>query len=149
MDRIYLDACCLNRPFDDQTQERIRLESEAVLLILNRLQQRQAEWVGSGVLDFELRQTPDPERRRRVLALAQFATSSVVPEAIDFARANELRALAFKAVDALHLACAERAECNVLLTTDDPMLRAAAKNAARLGIRVANPTDWLREVQSA
>jgi hypothetical protein len=30
--RIYLDACCLNRPFDDQTQERIRLESEAVLL---------------------------------------------------------------------------------------------------------------------
>ena len=29
---IYLDVCCLNRPFDDQTQERIRLESEAVLL---------------------------------------------------------------------------------------------------------------------
>jgi hypothetical protein len=34
--RIYLDVCCLNRPFDDQCQERIRLESEAILLILER-----------------------------------------------------------------------------------------------------------------
>ncbi|WP_373529089.1 hypothetical protein [Nostoc sp.] len=31
---IYLDVCCLNRPFDDQTQERIFLEAEAVLRIL-------------------------------------------------------------------------------------------------------------------
>ena len=31
---IYLDTCCLNRPFDDQTQDRIRLEAEAVILIL-------------------------------------------------------------------------------------------------------------------
>jgi len=29
MERVYLDLCCLNRPFDDQTQERIRLETEA------------------------------------------------------------------------------------------------------------------------
>lgn len=24
---VYLDNCCYNRPFDDQTQERIHLES--------------------------------------------------------------------------------------------------------------------------
>lgn len=29
--RIYLDCCCLQRPLDDQTQPRIRLEAEAVL----------------------------------------------------------------------------------------------------------------------
>jgi hypothetical protein len=34
--RIYLDICYLNRPFDDQRQDRIRLESEAVPLILER-----------------------------------------------------------------------------------------------------------------
>jgi hypothetical protein len=28
---LYLDICCLKRPFDDQAQPRIRLESEAVL----------------------------------------------------------------------------------------------------------------------
>ena len=37
MPTVYLDVCCLNRPFDDQTQDRIRLESEAVLLILTTL----------------------------------------------------------------------------------------------------------------
>ncbi|BAY02118.1 hypothetical protein ACOWPH_21415 [Anabaena sp. PCC 7938] len=33
--RIYLDVCCLNRPFDDQTQWRTRLETEAILEIIN------------------------------------------------------------------------------------------------------------------
>lgn len=37
---IYLDVCCLNSPFDDQTQERIHLEAEAVMLILNRCQNK-------------------------------------------------------------------------------------------------------------
>ena len=32
--RIYLDSCCLQRPLDDQTQPRIRIETEAVLTIL-------------------------------------------------------------------------------------------------------------------
>ncbi len=32
--KIYLDNCCYNRPFDDQTQDRIHIESEAVLVIL-------------------------------------------------------------------------------------------------------------------
>jgi len=34
--RIYLDACCLNRPFDDQTQLRIALETQAILAILSQ-----------------------------------------------------------------------------------------------------------------
>jgi hypothetical protein len=32
--RIYLDSCSLQRPLDDQTQPRIRVETEAVLVIL-------------------------------------------------------------------------------------------------------------------
>ncbi len=30
---IYLDNCCFNRPFDDQDQTRVRLETEAKLSI--------------------------------------------------------------------------------------------------------------------
>jgi|GEM_PF-898942 hypothetical protein len=26
--KIYLDVCCINRPFDDQTEERIRMKSD-------------------------------------------------------------------------------------------------------------------------
>jgi len=47
MSTIYLDACCLNRPFDDQSQPRVHLESEAVLIILARLKTREWEWLGS------------------------------------------------------------------------------------------------------
>ncbi|MGH2585054.1 MAG: hypothetical protein ACRDJE_09075 [Dehalococcoidia bacterium] len=34
--RIYFDVCCLNRPFDDQRQERVRLETEALLIAFGR-----------------------------------------------------------------------------------------------------------------
>jgi len=47
MTKIYLDVCCLNRPFDDQTQARIRLEAEAVLIILAQCETGHWEWIGS------------------------------------------------------------------------------------------------------
>jgi hypothetical protein len=30
--KIYLDNCCLNRPFDDLSQDRVYLEAEAILM---------------------------------------------------------------------------------------------------------------------
>jgi len=68
--KIYLDACCLNRPFDDQRQARVRLEAEAISLILQKLHQREWEWIGSDVLLYELGQTEDIERKERLLLLA-------------------------------------------------------------------------------
>ena len=56
--RIYLDVCCVNRPFDDQTQDRIHLESEAVILILKHVRSGNWEWISSEAVDFEVRQTP-------------------------------------------------------------------------------------------
>ncbi|ACL22488.1 hypothetical protein [Desulfitobacterium hafniense] len=34
--KIYLDNCCLNRPFDDLSNDMVRMEAEAVLAIINR-----------------------------------------------------------------------------------------------------------------
>jgi len=56
--RIYLDVCCLNRPFDDNAQDRIRLESEAVLAVLKRHQDRSWSLLGSEVINFEISQIP-------------------------------------------------------------------------------------------
>jgi hypothetical protein len=39
--KLYLDNCCYNRPYDDQTQERIHLEGEAVLVIINKYKQNE------------------------------------------------------------------------------------------------------------
>ena len=51
MPTIYLDVCCLNRPFDDQTQVRIHLEAEAVLMVLSRCEAGAWQWIGSEVIE--------------------------------------------------------------------------------------------------
>ena len=37
--RIYLDMCCYNRPYDDQAQTRIALESQAKLHIQSMIKE--------------------------------------------------------------------------------------------------------------
>jgi hypothetical protein len=64
--RFYLDTCCYNRPYDDQTQERIHLEEEAVLAIINRREQNDDEIIGSPVLDFEIEQIENGEKQEKV-----------------------------------------------------------------------------------
>lgn len=147
MTKLYLDACCLNRPFDDQTQDRVRLEAEAVLLVLARLGEGEEwQWIGGEMLDFEIEQTPDPERRSRVELLAAHAHHLVLVERAEIERAEQLEALGFHPFDALHIACAESGGVEVFLTTDDQLLRLASRLEGQLGLRVENPLGWLREV---
>ena len=146
MPRLYLDVCCLNRPFDDQRQDRIRLEAEAVLLILGRCEAGSWQWLSSVVMEEEVNNTPSRERRSRVRNMLSGAHSTVALADAAIARAQELRAMGFRAYDALHLACAEQATVDVFLTTDDRMLRIATRHTEQLKVRVANPLDWLLEV---
>ncbi|MHC1782406.1 MAG: PIN domain-containing protein [Anaerolineaceae bacterium] len=143
--RIYLDACCINRPFDDQSQSRIRLESEAVIFILERLKNSDWVWVSSEVLFTEIEETPDEERRARALLLAAEAQENIELTMEDLLRAKRLEQLGFNGMDALHIACAERSACEIFLTTDDRLLQTAAKNKNELTTRVMNPLKWLEE----
>ncbi len=72
MTKIYFDTCCLNRPFDDQTQVRVRLEAEAVLAILSRIENGEWDWVGSEVLMDEIEQMPDTQKLSRTKLLSGF-----------------------------------------------------------------------------
>ena len=63
------------------------------------------------------------------------------------ARAEELERLGFKALDALHIACAEAASADALLTTDDRMQAKAKEIQDKLHVRVENPILWLMEVK--
>ena len=146
MPRIYLDVCCLNRPFDDQRQDRVRLEAEAVLLILGRCEAGVWQWLNSAVVEEEVNNTPSPERRSRVRNMLSGAQSMIALTATAVTRAQELQAMGFRTYDALHLACAEQATVDVFLTTDDRVLRIATRHTAQLQVRVANPLDWLLEV---
>lgn len=145
MPTIYLDACCLNRPFDDQSQPRVHLESEAVLIILARLKTREWEWLGSSVLDLEIDQATDLTRRARIRLLVTAAHRVVSVQAAEAERGRELSALGIPAVDALHIACAESGGADVFLTTDDRLLRQAMRLTAQLRVRVENPLTWIKE----
>jgi predicted nucleic acid-binding protein len=145
--RIYLDNCCLGRPFDDDCQDRVRLEADAVLLILEHVRAKEFVWVGSEVLSEESRRNPDLEKRRRVDAYLDLVTLKVEITPLDVERARSFQRLGFDVFDSYHLAAAVRGNCDVFLTTDDRLLRRARHQAARLGVRVENPIDWLREVR--
>jgi hypothetical protein len=60
--KTYLDVCCLNRPFDDWGQPRIRLEAEAVVAILERCQMGDWLLAASTALASEIAQTPEATR---------------------------------------------------------------------------------------
>lgn len=65
---LYLDLNCFNRPFDDQGQERISLETAAVFSILQRINEGLDDLAWSEVLDFENAQHPMPDRRTEIVA---------------------------------------------------------------------------------
>ncbi|MEJ5239745.1 MAG: PIN domain-containing protein [Anaerolineales bacterium] len=144
--KVYLDACCINRPFDDQRQLRIRLESEAVIIVLEKFQSREWVWLSSEVLLYELSQNPDVENRQRTLMLAGMADQVVALDEAILQRAEKLQEAGFSAYDALHLACAEAGEADIFLTTDDRIVKLARKKKGLLRLAVDNPVRWLDEV---
>lgn len=139
-----MDVCCLNRPFDDQSQDRIRIESEAVLAILDRCLY---DWVlvGSEAIDYEISKIPDSERRTGVKVLAAISRDEVTVDESILRKASELENIGLKALDALHLACAEKS-ADVMLTTDDEIVKRVMANNSLLKVRVENPVRWLMEI---
>jgi predicted nucleic acid-binding protein len=145
MTKLYLDNCVLNRPFDDQSQERIRLETEAIILLLARLERKEWTWLGSQALDLEIDQTPDAEQQSRLRHVVKFVSQTVEIGENELERASELQKLGFVGFDAVHLACAEIGEADVFLTTDDRLLKGAKRLAKKLHVKVENPLDWMKE----
>ncbi len=146
MTKVYLDVCCLNRPYNDRTQDRIRLEAVAVLSILMRVENGELLSISSTVVQTEINNNSNQELRLRLQELVSGATHLVRVEKEQIRRADELQQLGFHLFDALRLACAETADVDVFLTTDDRLLRLAFRVQEQLTLRVTNPANWLMEV---
>lgn len=61
--KIYLDNCTFNRPFDNQNDIRIRIETESKLHIQEQIKTGKLNLVWSYILDFENSQNPFEERK--------------------------------------------------------------------------------------
>ncbi len=143
--RLYLDMCALKRPFDDPSDTRIMEEARAMLAIIQRIESGHDELVWSTALTLENEADPEPEPRIEVAKyalLAATASLSLSPEIES--RARRLSAVGLGSLDAVHLAFAEAARCNVLVTCDDRFVRRA--RAAGALIRILNPIEYWGEV---
>ena len=142
--KIYLDNCCLNRPFDDQSYPRIHLESEAVKTILSLCEQSDWMLLGSDALTYEIKQITNTSKREYLQLIIKSAELNIKLQASIKERAKYFEQEGIKAFDALHLSCAE-AHADVFLTTDDRFL----KNINRLtdvSLKAANPLAWIQEI---
>src|SRR6266480_3169080 len=101
MERIYLDVCCLNRAFDDQSQARVRAETEALRSIFGNVYDEKIEWISSEAVDVEIDAITDSERRSHLMTLLSLAKRSMSISDPEHQRAGELQASGFHSFDAL------------------------------------------------
>ena len=137
--RVYLDNCCYNRPFDDQGQFKVKLETLAKLNIQQQMREGVVEYVWSAVLDYEVGKCRFIDRKRQIWPWARGAAIHVglTPEIRD--RAKDFEAAGVKPTDSLHLACAEAVDCDWFFTTDRGILNHAKPMTS---MRVANPVEF-------
>ena len=141
---IYMDCCCLNRPNDDQTQDKIRIESEAILAILSKCCYNSWKLIGSDVLKYEIIKTPEINKMNKTLNLYSIAKENIEINNEIMERAKELQKYGLKLIDSLHFASAEYAKVNVLLTVDKDFMNSSKKIESTL--KVENPIIWFMEV---
>ncbi|MEP0843994.1 MAG: PIN domain-containing protein [Phycisphaerae bacterium] len=142
--RLYLDMCVLKRPFDDQSQERVAAETRAVLAVIERIDRGLDNLVWSSALTFENQEDPEAEPRMEVAKYAARASMRQTLSAQIEQRMRELSALGLPPLDAAHLAFAEAAGCDVLLSCDDRFIRRARR--VNTMIRVLTPLEYWNEV---
>lgn len=124
--RIYLDNCCYNRPYDDQSQIRISLETQAKLYIQNLIKDKQVELVTSYMLEYENGKNKLGKRKQ---VIAEFMESNEsyyvgIERDSDVAKiAEPIMQTGVKEKDAFHVACAILSKCDYFITTDDRLLK--------------------------
>lgn len=145
--KIYLDVCCYNRPYDDQTQPRIQFESSAKLMIQALIIDGEIDFVWSYVIEFENSKNPFDEKRNAILSFKQYATETVEPVQDIEDMAKDFQKNGMKAYDSLHTACAVFANCDYILTVDDKLLKMHSDD-----IIITDPVvfinQWLKERNS-
>lgn len=143
--KIYLDNCCFNRPFDDQSQLRIRLESEAKLKIQEEIRSGRFKLVWSYILDYENGKNPFQERKIRIAAWKKYADLDIQESEVLLESANTLNQIGLQKIDTLHISCAIISKCSYFLSTDDTILR----RRGEIGdINVIDPIAFIKEVLS-
>jgi len=137
--RVYLDNCCYNRPYDDQRQVKVALETIAIIMIQTLVRCESIELTWSYVLDYENMKNKSVEHRETIQQWASFAIADVDDSPNVRADAQCAQSTGLRTADALHVACAIDAECDYLITVDKRLLKYQDERIA-----VCDPLSFLR-----
>ena len=120
---VYLDVCALSRPFDDQNQMRIQLETNAVNLILAHIRQNKLTLIISPVHEAEIQVISDREERTQLqILLRNLGKIPQIDLMLARKRAELFSGQGIGVADAAHLAFAEQARAD-FVTVDDRFLK--------------------------
>ena len=139
---LYLDNCCFNRPFDDQSQLRISLETQAKLFVQQEIVAGRFSLIWSYVLEYENSKNPFETHRDSILGWKDVAVKTIVESEEIISFGEKLMERGVKLYDALHVSCAFAGGCDSFLTVDKLLLN---KNIDE--IRICNPIDFVRELE--
>ena len=141
--RVYLDCCAYNRPFDDQRNIIIHIETEAKLVIQQMIKDNKLALIWSDVLDYENSDNIFEERRIKISQWETLASCKVEmnDEVIDKARTYMKKGL--KQKDAAHIACAVYANGDYFITVDKKILNKPIKD-----IVLIDPVGFLRRLEN-
>jgi hypothetical protein len=139
---IYLDNCSYNRPFDNQAQVKVKLETEAKLYIQAGVRAGHYALCWSYMLDFENNANPYDERQTAIAQWRRIALEYCAPSDSVLERGREIMRLGVHTSDALHISCAAEKRCDYFITTDKKLL-----NKVVPSIIITNPIDFIRETE--
>ena len=132
MKKIYLDVCSLCRPFDDQTYARIRIETEAVNLILSNIRLGKYKLLNSPVHIKEIDAITDDFERLELLKLLQiYGTTPKYNSDFLRSRTEELISKSFGIADAAHIAFSEFFE-SYFISCDDKLIKKCKKHTKNI-----------------
>jgi hypothetical protein len=115
---IYLDNCCFNRPYDDQSYEKIFLETQAKLYIQENILSGKYKLVWSYILQFENDANPYITHKYEIKKWKNMASQLVSASEEIIFKAKEYQAVGLHVKDALHCACAFSVKANYFITTE-------------------------------
>jgi predicted nucleic acid-binding protein len=141
--RVYLDNCAYNRPFDDQRNIIIHLETEAKLTIQQMIKDNEIKLIWSDVLDYENNDNPFEERREKISEWETLASGKVMMSDAVIEKARDYMNIGLRQKDAAHIACAVHGKSDYFITVDRKILNKHVEN-----IIVIDPIDFLRRLQN-
>lgn len=144
--KIYLDNCCYNRPYDDQSQIRISLEAQAKIYIQTMIETGNFKLVSSYMLIYENSRNRIETKRKAIEQFIKDNTAIYIDESYSEEVehvAIEIQQTGVKSADAIHVACAILAKCDFFITTDDRLLKDKSDS-----ISIVDPVEFIRKIGS-